>query len=134
MSSKRQSQFLLIRVSQGGFRRFALPVPLYVLDLTLDAFSDLAALADTLAPGRLGALKRADLGGLGGPGGGSVAGSLINGGGNADGGSAGRRGRRLSVERVLALVLALFRELRRHGRLRVVEVQAGKVRVSIDLY
>jgi hypothetical protein len=115
MSSKRQSQFLLIRVSQGGFRRFALPVPLYVLDLTLDAFSDLAALADTLAPKWKGGLKRFDLG---------------------VGGRSGSGGppRRLSVERVLALVLALFRELRRHGRLRVVEVQAGKMRVSIDLY
>ena len=107
MSIKRRSQFLLIRVSAGGLRRLVIPIPLYVLDLTLTAFWDLARLVDALAPNRLRVLRGFGLG-------------------------AGRQ--RISVEFLLTALMRLFHELRRHGRLRVVDVRAGRVRVLIDLY
>lgn len=108
MSIKRQSQFLLIRISQGGLRRLVIPVPLYVLDLTLTAFGDLARLVDALAPHRLRALRRFHPGGAG--------------------------GRRVSVEFLWTACTQLLDELRKYGRLRLVEVQAGRVRVFIDFY
>lgn len=108
MWSKRQSQFMLIGVSRGGFRRLVIPVPLFVLDLTLAAFSDLACLFDLLVPKRLRGIRCNDL--------------------NESG--AGR----ISVKPILTVCLQLFREMRKYGRFRLVEVRAGKNRVCIDLY
>jgi hypothetical protein len=108
MSNKRQSQFLLVRVSMGGFRRFVIPLPFYVLDITLAAFSDLACLLDSVAPKWMQRAKRF---------GRSTFGT-----------------EKVSLEAALNLVLRLLWEIRKYGRLRIVEVQSGKVRVFIDLY
>lgn len=108
MWSNRQSQLLLIRISLGGLRRLVIPVPLYVLDLTLAAFSDLARLLDMLAPNWVRRVKRF----------------------NFDGSGTGR----ISAESFLAACLQLFREMRKHGRFLLVEVQSGRIRVSIDFY
>lgn len=108
MSNNRPSQLLLVRLSLGGWRRLVIPVPIFVLDLTLDAFADLAAIIDSLAPGWLSRMKRYGL-------------SKVDTG-------------QVSVEGMLQLTLQLFRELRKYGRWRMVEVQAGKVRVFIDFY
>ncbi len=108
MWSKRQSQLLLIRVSRGGLRRLVIPVPLFVLDLTLAAFSDLACLIDSFAPEWMRGMRRFGLGGSG----------------------AGR----ISAEAMLAVCLRLFREMRKHGRFRLAEVQSGKIGIFIDFY
>jgi hypothetical protein len=108
MWSKRQSQLLLVRVSQGGFRRLVIPVPLFVLGLTLAAFRDLACLLDAIAPNWMRGLGRFNLGGSG----------------------AGR----ISVESMLAICLRLFREMRKHGRFRLVGVQSGRIGIFIDFY
>jgi hypothetical protein len=108
MSNKRQSQLLLVRVSIGGFRRFVIPLPIYVLDITLAAFSDLVAILDSLVPKSLQKAKRLGLSTFG--------------------------AEKISLEAVLNLFLQLLWEVRKYGRLRIVEVQSGKVRVFIDLY
>ena len=108
MWSKLQSQLLLVRVSRDGVRRIVIPVPLYVPDLTLDAFLDLACLLDLLIPKWIRGLKRCNLGGTG----------------------AGR----ISVESMLAGCLQLFRELRKHGRFRLAEVRSAGIRIFIDFY
>lgn len=98
--NKRQSQFLLIKISQGGLRRLAIPVPLYVVDITINAFSDLAHLIDTVMPK---GIQRIFPGGL-------------------------------SVSGIIVVCSQSFQELRKYGRLSLVEVQSGKVRISIDFY
>jgi hypothetical protein len=108
MWSKRQSQLLLLRVSRGGLRRLVIPVPLFVLDLTLAAFSDLACLLDSFAPKWMRGIRQFDLGGSG----------------------VGR----ISAESMLTVCLRLFQEMRKYGRFRLVEVQTGRIRVYIDLY
>ena len=108
MWSKRQSQLLLVRVSWGGLRRLVIPVPLFVLDLTLAAFFDLACLIDSFASKWMRGMRRFDLGGSG----------------------AGR----IAAESMLTVCLRLFREMRKYGRFRLVEVQTGRIRVFIDLY
>lgn len=99
---------MLVRISRDGFRRIVIPVPLYVLDLTLAAFSDLACLFDLLAPKWIRGLKRHNFGRTG------------------DG--------RVSAESLLTGCLLLFREIRKHGRFRLVEVQSARIRVFIDFY
>ncbi|OAT87121.1 hypothetical protein A6M21_02210 [Desulfotomaculum copahuensis] len=98
---------MLIGVSRGGFHRLVIPVPLFVLDLTLAAFSDLARLFDLLATRRLRGMRN-------------------------DRGESGAG--RISVESMLTVCLQLFREMRKYGRFRLVEVRAGKNRVSVELY
>ncbi|BBB93446.1 MAG TPA: hypothetical protein PKA28_17830 [Methylomusa anaerophila] len=108
MWSKRQSQLLLVKVSPGGLRPLVIPVPLFVLDLALDAFADLACLFDAFAPKRLRGVSRFNLAGCcTGP---------------------------ASMERMLAVCLQLFRETRQYGRFRLAEVQSGNIRVFIDFY
>ncbi|GEM_PF-1652547 len=108
MWSKLQGQLMLVRVSRDGFRRIVIPVPLYVLDLTLAAFLDLACLLDLLIPKRIRSLKHLNLGGTG----------------------AGR----ISVESLLAGCLKLFREMRKNGRYRLAEVQSAGIKIFIDFY
>jgi hypothetical protein len=108
MWSKRQSQLLLVRVSLGGFRRLVIPVPLFVLDLTMAAFCDFACLFDSFALKRMRGMRRFDLGGSG----------------------AGR----ISAESMLIVCLRLFREMRKYGRFRLAEVQTDRIRVFMDFY
>jgi hypothetical protein len=108
MWNKQQSQLLLVKVSQGGLRPLVIPVPLFVLDLTLAAFSDLACLFDSLAQKWARGVRRFNL---------------------ARSGTG-----RISAELMLAVCLQLFREMRKYGRFRLVEVQSGRVRVFIDFY
>ena len=108
MWNKLQSQLLLVRISRDGFRRIVIPVPLYVLDLTLAAFRDLASLLDLIAPKWIRGLKRLNFGRTG----------------------AGR----VSAESMLTGCLQLFREMRKHGRFRLVEVQSARISIFIDFY
>jgi len=85
-----------------------IPLPIYVLDITLAAFSDLVAILDSLVPKSLQKAKRLGLSTFG--------------------------AEKISLEAVLNLFLQLLWEVRKYGRLRIVEVQSGKVRVFIDLY
>lgn len=50
MWSNRPSLFLLVRISFGGTRSLVIPIPLFVVDITLDAVADLALVADLFAP------------------------------------------------------------------------------------
>lgn len=116
MWNNRQSQLLLVRLSRGGMRRLVIPIPLFVLDLTLAAFSDLICLGDSLVPQwrrKAGWFNRSSYGG-------------------SYGGSSGKG--RISAGELLESGLHLFRELRKYGRWRMVEVQSDQVRVSIDFY
>lgn len=108
MWSKRPSQLLLVGVSRGGLRRLVIPVPLFVFDLTLAAFSDLACLFDSLFLKRSRGMGRFNFRGPG----------------------AGR----VSAEFVLAVCLQLFREMRKHGRFRLLDVRSGGIRIFIDFY
>ena len=108
MWNKRQSLFLLVRVSRGGLRRLAVPVPLFVLELTLAAFSDLACLLDSLVLKRIHGRGRSDLGGSGAS--------------------------EISAESMLTVCLRLSREIRKYGRFRLAEVQTGRINIFIDLY
>lgn len=108
MWNNRPRQLLLVRVSLGGWRRFVIPVPIFVLDLTLAAFSDLAAIIDSFVPGRLSSVKRYGRGKIG------------------EG--------QVSFEGMLQLTRQLLREWRKYGRWRMVEVQTGKVRLFVDFY
>lgn len=108
MWNKQQSLFLLVRVSRGGLRRLAVPVPLFVLELTLAAFADLACLLDSLILKRVRGRGRFNLGGP-----------------SASG---------ISAELMLAACLRLFREMRKYGRFRLAEVQAGRSKIFVDLY
>ncbi|RJQ31605.1 MAG: hypothetical protein C4589_01425 [Peptococcaceae bacterium] len=108
MWSKRPSQLLLVRISRGGLRRLVVPVPLFVFDLTLAAFSDLACLLDSLVPQWMRSLRRFNLSGPGAA--------------------------RMSAASMLAVCLQLFREIRKYGRFRLLDVRSGKIRVFIDFY
>ena len=46
MWSRKRSNFLLIRCSLGGIKRFTIPIPLFVIDITLEAIADLAMVGD----------------------------------------------------------------------------------------
>lgn len=46
MWSKKRSSFLLIRCSPGGIKSFTIPIPLWVIDTTLEAVADLAMVGD----------------------------------------------------------------------------------------
>ncbi|MHB9096125.1 MAG: hypothetical protein ACYC21_15795 [Eubacteriales bacterium] len=50
MWSNRPSLFLLVRISFGGSRSLVIPIPLFVVDITLDAMADLTLVADLFAP------------------------------------------------------------------------------------
>jgi hypothetical protein len=85
-----------------------IPIPLFILDLTLTAFSDLVCLGDSVVPKwkcKAGWFNR----------------------------SSSEKGW-ISISALFKLGLQLFRELRKHGRWRMVEVQSGRVRVFVDLY
>lgn len=108
MWNNRQSQLMLIRLSQRKIRRLVIPIPLFVLDLTLAAFSDLAHMGDSV-----------------------ISRWICK--GNRSNHSTPRQSR-VPVGVLFELGLQLLRELRKHGRWRVVEVQHGRVRISIDYY
>lgn len=109
MWTERRSLFLLLRFGAAGKTGFVFPISLPLLAETVDVLADLALLGDLLFPGltrRIGRRK----------------------GGEAPGREA------LSLSRIVRLVGGLLSELRRYGRWRMVDVEAGGSEISLDFY
>lgn len=111
-SETNRSHFMLIRIRPKGKRGFVIPIPLLVLDITLEAVADLAWLADLFLP--LWRKKLENRIGIG---------------------SRNRNwANRVSLSTALTLCLGIIDELRKYGRWRMVEVVDGETCVYIDLY
>lgn len=113
MWNNRRSQFMLVRISFGGVRRLVIPIPLFVLDMTLYAIADLAWLAELSAPLWKPKLKKFLYHPQCGK---ATAVSLI------------------SPRLISEMVIRFFDELRKYGRWRMAEVKTDKVCVYLDFY
>lgn len=113
MWNKKRSQFILVRISLGGLRRLVIPIPLFVLDITLSATADLALLGDLFAPVWRRELRKH-----------LYPSSCLN----------GRTVSLISLRSIFGVCLQFFDELRNYGRWRMVEVKTGKVEIFVDFY
>jgi len=104
-NSPHRSLFLLVRVKPKGKMRIVVPVPLYILDATLAAISDLLWLPDLLFP-----VWRK-----------SLAGKI-------------KLPPGLTPGKAWNLIVELIDEVRKYGRWRMVEVENEDARIYIDFY
>lgn len=106
MSSKRKSLVMLIRVKTSGRRGLIIPVPLYVLDIYFRAIADLCLVGQ-------GILKISSFHEYAG---------------------WSKWGKGINLSAAWEMVEEMFGELKRFGRLRMVEVKNEGNEVTIDLH
>jgi len=106
MWNKNRPSFLMLIRVQKGFKRIVIPLPLYVLDITLEAVVDLLWLPDLLYP-----LWKAKVSG-------KAKGWLP----------------KESPVKLVESILGIFGEFKKHGRWRMVEVEKDDHKVFIDFF
>lgn len=104
MSTKERPSFFILVRVKTPSLGFTIPIPIYVFIITLEAFRELGWLAGKIARGRPGARQ------------GAVRQYLPY------------------VKEALPLLKELLLELRRYGKWRMVEVEAGETRVSVEFF
>ena len=113
MWNNHYSRLILIRISFGGWRRLVIPIPLFVLDIIISSVSDLATFADLFAPlwrRRLEKHIRCSRGG------------------------ASKAAAKVSLSELVRIFAEFFKELRKLGRWRMVEVATDEICVYLDFY
>lgn len=109
MWSSKRSRLMLVRISLGGPRKIIIPIPLYVLDITISAVADLTLLTDLFSPLWKSKLQKI---------------------------FAGHHHHKLVVKGALVVKILqeMLLEFRKHGRWNIVKIQTGKVQISVDFY
>lgn len=96
-------------ISFGGWRRLVIPIPLYVLDIIIASLSGLATFVDLFAPlWRRRLQKHICSSRWGAP--------------------------KVSLSQLVGIFAEFFKELRKHGRWRMVEVATDEICVYLDFY
>ncbi|MCL4440956.1 MAG: hypothetical protein M1609_10330 [Firmicutes bacterium] len=112
MWSRRRSNFLIIHCSLGGIKRFIIPIPLLVLDITFDAIADLAIVADLFSPiWRKKYYWR-----------------------TFDSKPSKKFGLSVSINDVVRQCMEIINEFRKYGRWQMARIEVGKVSVYIDFW
>lgn len=102
---------MLVKVKLQRKMGFVIPIPLFVLDIIVDAIADLAWLGDLSRPLGLNKFQK-----------------------HLNKYGWGHIGKQISLVQIIYIFQELIFEFRKYGRWRMVEVKTEEVQVYIDLY